>query len=326
MRRLFVLLGFAAALGLVGVRPAVAQSARYAVVVQGASGDPQYATLHRGWVDSLASVLRDKLGFDADHLFILTEEPRANEQKSTAEVVKTVLARLAKDTKADDLVFVMLIGHGSGDGPAAKFNLIGPDLTAAEWAALLQPIAARTAIVDSTSSSFAYLAGLSGKNRVVITATGNFAQRYHTVFPEAFISALTATDADADKNGRISLLEAFNYASRLVALHYEQDGHLSTETAVFDDNGDGKGRSAAQTGDDGVVAGLTYLDVVAQPKSSDPAVQALLVRQQQLVEQIDELRRRRPTMAPIDFDRQFETLIIDLATVSRDVRRKTGKQ
>jgi hypothetical protein len=142
------------------------------------------------------------------------------------------------------------------------------------------------------------------------------------VFPDAFIQALTAGDADADKNGRISLLEAFTYASRLVALHYEQVGYMSTETAVFDDNGDGKGRSAAQTGDDGVIAGLTYLDVLAAPKVSDPAVQALLVRQQQLTDQIDALRRQRPSMAPLDFDRQFETLIIELATVSRDVRRR----
>jgi hypothetical protein len=322
MSRFSWLLGFVAAITLIGVRPAAAQTARYAVIVQGASGDPQYATQHRAWVDGLAIVLRDKLGFDAAHLVLLTEEPRANEIKSTAESVKATLARLAKDTKADDLVFVMLIGHGSGDGPAAKFNLVGPDMTAVEWAALLQPIPARLAVVDSTSSSFTFLAGLSGKNRVVITATGSYSQRFHTVFPDAFIQALTAGDADADKNGRISLLEAFTYASRLVALHYEQVGYMSTETAVFDDNGDGKGRSAAQTGDDGVIAGLTYLDVLAAPKVSDPAVQALLVRQQQLTDQIDALRRQRPSMAPLDFDRQFETLIIELATVSRDVRRR----
>jgi hypothetical protein len=192
MQRFCSLFGIVVAIALISVRPAAAQGARYAVIVQGASGDPQYATQHRAWVDSLATVLRDKLGFDADHILLLTEEPKANEQKSTAEVVKATMARLAKDTKADDLVFVMLIGHGSGDGPAAKFNLVGPDLTAAEWAALFDPIAARVAIVDSTSSSFAYLAGLSGKNRIVITATGSFAQRYHTVFPDAFIAALTA--------------------------------------------------------------------------------------------------------------------------------------
>ncbi len=312
-------------LAAVTAAPAAAQSARYAVIVQGASGEPQYATQHRGWVDALANVLKTKMGFEAAQIVLLTEEPKPGELKGTAENVKATLARLAKDTKPDDLVFVMLIGHGSGDGAAAKFNLVGPDLTAAEWSALFQPIQARVVVVDSTNSSFPFLSGLAGKNRVVITATNKYSQVYHTVFPEAFIQALTAPEADADKNGRISLFEAFTYASRLVALHYEQDGHLSTETAILDDTGDGKGRVATDTGDDGVVAGLTYLDVVAVPKSGDPAVQALLVRQQQLTEQIDDLRRRRPAMSSDDFDREFEKLIIDLATVSRDVRRKGGK-
>ncbi|HEX5069545.1 MAG TPA: hypothetical protein VFV78_04950 [Vicinamibacterales bacterium] len=324
MRRLLTWSLCAVAIALAGVRPAAAQ-ARFAVIVQGASGDPQYATQHRGWVDGLAKVLRERLGIDGAHLFLLTEEARAGELKSTAENVKVTLAGIAKTAKADDLVFVMLIGHGGGDGPAAKFNLVGPDLTGEEWSALLQPISARLAVVDSTSLSFAYLAGLAGKNRVIITATGKFGEKYHTFFPEAFITALTATEADADKNGRVSLLEAFTYASRLVAQHYEQVGYLSTETAMIDDNGDGKGRSAAQTGDDGPVAALTYLDAVAMPTSSDPAIQALLTRQQQLTEQVDDLRRRRAAMTPEEFDRDFEKLIIELATVSRDVRKRTGK-
>ena len=62
----------------------------------------------------------------------------------------------------------------------------------------------------------------------------------------------------------------------------------------------------------------------AKPTSSDPAVQALLDRQQQLAQQVDELRRKRPSMPPEAFDEQFEPLIIELATVSRDIRRKAG--
>lgn len=311
--------------GLLAPPAAPAEGARYAVIIQGASGDPEYATQHRSWVDALAKLLRERCGIDPARLILLTDEPKDGELRSTAENVRAALGRLAKEAKPDDLVFMMLIGHGSGDGAAAKFNLVGPDLTVEEWSALLQPISARIAVVDSTSSSFPFLAGLSGKNRIVMTATNSFAQRYHTVFPQAFIQALSAPDADADKNGRISLLEAFTYASRLVAQHYEQEGHLSTEHAVFDDNGDGKGRDATAAGDDGAVAGLTFLDVVAAPKSSDPEVQQLLIRQQTLVEQIDDLRRRRASMSADDFDREFEKLIVDLALVSRDVRKRTGK-
>lgn len=321
-RLIVVLAAFLAALA----QPAVAaEGARFAIVVQGASGEPQYASLHRTWVDALAGMLRDKMKLDAAHLFVLTETPKEGELKSTAENVRTVVDKIAKAAKADDLVFMMLIGHGTGDLAAAKFNLIGPDLTSAEWNDLLKPIPARLAIVDSTSSSFPFLAGLSGKNRIVITATNSFAQKYHTVFPQQFIVALTASEADADKNGRISLLEAFTYASKLVTLHYEQAGYMSTEIAVFDDTGDGKGRAASVAGDDGVVAGLTYLELPSVPKSSDPAVQQLLNRQQELSEQIDDLRRRRPSISADEFDREFEKLIIELATVSRDVRRRMGR-
>ena len=324
MKRL-LLLTVAATLLIVSATPAFADGKRYAVIVQGASGDPQYATLHRGWVDSLATLLRSEFKIDGPALSILVETPKDGELRSTAESVRTVFGRLAKETKADDLVFVMLIGHGSGDAAAAKFNLIGPDLTAEEWGALLKPVPARIAFVDSTSSSFPFLAGLAGPNRIVITATSTYGQKYHTVFPDAFIKAMTASEADADKNGRISVMEAFTYASRLVAQHYEQAGTMSTERASIDDTGDGKGRDANTTGEDGNVAAFTYLAPSAIPTVSDPEVQQMLLRQQSLTEQVDDLRRRKATMSAADFDQEFEKLIVDLALVSRDIRRKIKK-
>ena len=38
----------------------------------------------------------------------------------------------------DDVVFIVLIGHGTFDGKVAKFNLRGPDMTPADFAALLK--------------------------------------------------------------------------------------------------------------------------------------------------------------------------------------------
>jgi hypothetical protein len=131
-----------------------AEGARYAVIVQGASGEPDYATVHRLWVDTLAAVLRERFGIDASHLIILAEQPKAGELRSTAEDVRATLGRLAKETTGADLVFIMLIGHGSGDGATAKFNLVGPDLAVEDWNALLRPIAARLAL--STHGSTRY--------------------------------------------------------------------------------------------------------------------------------------------------------------------------
>lgn len=303
---------------------AAAEGSRFAVVVQGASGEDQYATLHRGWVNALTTILRDRFKLDAAHLTLLVEQPGPGEERSTAENVRAALARLAKQVKTDDLLFVVFIGHGGGDGTDAKFNLVGPDLTIADWNALLKPVIGRIAVVDTTSSSFAFLKGLAAPGRVVVTATASFAQKYHTVFPDAFIRALSAPAADADKNNRISLLEAFTHASRLVSQHYEQAGTMATEQAMLDDTGDGVGRLATAAGPDGAVAGFTYLDAVELPKVADPEVQQLLLKRQALTEQVDDLRRRRQMMGAEDFDREFERLIIELSVVSRDVRRRIG--
>ncbi len=307
--------------------PASAQAQHYAVVIQGASGEDQYAALHRRWVDTLVTVLRDRFKYDAAHLIIHAEKPGAGEQPATADAVRATFARVAPLLKAQDQLFVLFIGHGTAEAGDAKFNLVGRDLTIAEWGALLKPIAGRIAVVDSTSASFPFLAGLAAPGRIVITATSSPGQRFHTMFPEGFVQAFTTDASDLDKNGRVSLLEAFTFASRQVKQHYEQAGTMVTEIAMMDDDGDGKGRNATETGGDGTIAGLMYLQAPAVATSADPETQRLLVRQQALTEQVDELRRRRPTMTPADYDREFETLIIELSVVSRDVRRRAaGRQ
>jgi hypothetical protein len=313
------------AIGSLGApAPANAQGVRRAVLVQGASGEPQYRTLHRGWLDRLATVLRDDLKFDAASLTILAERPGEGEEPATAESVRRVFEQLAGTAGPDDLLFVMMIGHGSGVGADAKFNLVGPDLAAAEWKALVDPVAGRLVFVDATSASFGFLQTLAAPGRVVITATNSPAQRYHTVFPDAFIEALTAGAADQDQNGRISMLEAFTHASRLVAQHYEQAGTLATEHAAIDDTGAGTGRRAGDEGADGAVAEATYLGTVAAPTSTDPEILKLLVRQQALTSELDALKRQRPTMSAEEYDREFERLATELAVVSREIRARGG--
>lgn len=324
--RLGVLLWAAAIVWALPTPARAADGARFALLVQGASGEEQYAVLHRRWLDSLASVLTERFKYDAAHLIVLSEQPKGTEQKSTAENVRTTMARLAKTMTAADQLVIIFIGHGGGEGPDAKFNLVGPDLTVQDWNALLKPVPGRLAIVDTTSSSFPYLAGLAAKDRVVITATSTYSQRFHTQFPDGFVQALTSPDADLDKNGRISLQEAFIFASRSVKQYYEQKGTMATESAVLDDTGAGTGKDAtALASADVGLAGLTYLEGVAVPTSTDPETQRLLARQQALTEQLDELRRRKASMAADQYDKQFEALMLELASVSRDVRQKTGR-
>jgi len=305
------------------VTQAVAQE-RYALLIQGASGEEQYEKLHRGWLETLAGVLRETYRYDAKHLIVLADQPKTGERLSNAEGVRTSLEAL-KTLSPNDQLIVVLIGHGAAQGGEAKFQLVGPDLSVAEWKVLLDPIKARTAIVATSSASFPFLAGLSAPGRVIISATNSAAQRYHTVFPQLFVDAFKDPQADLDKDGRISLMEAFTYASRGVAAYYQQKGTMATENALIDDDGDSVGHLATAAAPDGKVAALTYFGGVTVATSTDPETQRLLARQQQLTEQVDELRRKQGSMPQADYDKQFEQLMLDLAQVSAEVRKRTAK-
>jgi hypothetical protein len=298
---------------------------RYALLVQGAAGGDDYEKLHRGWLDTLTGLLRSSFHYDAKHLLVLADQPKADEQMANAANVRAVLDGLTKSLAANDQLIIVLIGHGTAQNGDPKFNLVGPDLTVAEWKALLAPIKARTAVVATTSSSFPFIQGLSAPGRVIITATNSGAQRYHTVFPERFLAAFKDTQADLDKDGRISLMEAFTYASRGVAEYFQQKGTMVTENAMIDDDGDGVGHLATAAAPDGKVAALTYFGAAAAMTSTDPETQRLIARQQQLTEQVDELRRKQSAIPAAEYDKQFEQLMVDLAQVSAEVRKRTTK-
>lgn len=305
---------------------AAAQGGQYGLVVAGASGDPEYAKMHRAWVTSLTSTLRGRYKMEPARLTVLVEQPEAGEDRATAENVRAAIGRLVKQMKPEDQLFVMLIGHGGGTMAEAKFNLIGPDLTVGEWNDLLKPLPGRLVFVNASSASFAFIKGLAAPNRIVITATDSQRQVFHPTFAGSFIEALSADIADTDKNGRLSLLEVFNYASRLVTERYEQAGTLPNEHALFDDTGDGEARDAKGTGKDkdGDIAGLTYLDTVARPTSSDPEIQKLLDRQASLTQQIDDLRKRRQSLPVEKYEEEFEKLVTELAIVTQELK-KRGK-
>lgn len=313
--------------GATAMGPLVAQpsGSRHALLIQGASGEPRFATMHRGWLDSLAALLVDRFGYDPANVTIVAERPGEGEVRATAENVRTVAGRLAGTLTDADQLLVVFIGHGTGQGDDARFNLVGPDLSVADWRALLDPIRASLVVVDTTSGSFPYLAGLAAPGRIVITATNSPAQQYHTIFPDALVRALESGDTDQNKDGRISVLEAFTAASRLVREHYEQAGILATETAVIDPTGDGKGLLATAEFPSNSPAALWYLDAPRTATTDDPELQKLLARQQALSERIDDLRRRRDSLPEAEFTRQLEALLTELAEVSREVRRRSGE-
>lgn len=293
---------------------------RFALLVEGAAGDQAHGDLQRKLLSQLGDRFRGDYKLDAQHLTVLASQPLPAEGKSTAIEVKAAIAKIAAQAKPLDTVFVMLIGHGSWDGTDAKFNLVGPDLTADEWAALLKPVAGKVVFVNTTPSSSPFLKAMAGPNRITITATDQPGQKYDTVFADAFVQALGASVADLDKDNRISMWEAFAYASRVVRQTYEQKGLMQPEHAALDDDGDGTGRQATGDGKDGTLSSLTFIDAAIASRPADPELQQMMQRQEQLLLKLDELKKQKAKMKPEEYQPAWETLIIDIAMVSRDVR------
>ena len=300
-----------------------AAETRWAVIISGASGGEKYAEQMRDWREGLRSAMVDRYGFKAEHVRLLVDESVTTGEKGSADNVRKIFTEIKKAGTKDDFVLVVLLGHGTYDGEVAKFNLVGPDLTAKDWTDLLAGVQGRLALVNTTEASFPFLESLAAKGRVVITATDSAAQKYATVFPEYFVKAIREASTDLDKNGRTSLFEVFVAASAAVKQHYEQNGQLATERAVLDDNGDGKGREATTEGPDGGVARLSYLDAESAAESANPEIAALARRRRTLEMQAEEHKQLKGVMPDAEWNAAFEKLMLDLAQVSAEIRKKS---
>jgi hypothetical protein len=306
---------------LLSSSPALGQQ-RYALIVTGATGGPLYAVQYREWSEWLSKALLERLKFDPTHVITLSETDTP-ESAATAANVRSQIATLRRALQRDDVLLIVLIGHGTFDGVDAKFNLVGPDMESAEWATLLRGMPGRLVVVNSAAASFPFLERLAGPRRIIISATDSVAQRFDTVFPEHFINALADDGADIDKNGRVSIWEAFAFAGAGVRRYYQQRGQLTTERPLLDDTGDGIGRESTGTADDGSFASRTYLDQTpADAAPTDEVLLKLLEKRAALEAEVDDLKIKKAFMQPLEYAAEFERLMIELARVSRDIRQR----
>lgn len=206
------------------------------IVVVGAAGEQQYAEQFAQWAG-----LWEKACSKAGARFITIGIDNLDAQSDRAKLQK-ILAD--ESGQRDSALWLILIGHGTFDGRAAKFNLRGPDLSADDLAEWLEPIRRPIAVINSASSSAPFLTKLSAPGRVVITATKSGFEQNYARFAGYISQAIIDPQADLDKDGQTSLLEAFLTASHRTSEFYSSAGRLATEHAILDDNGDGLGTRA----------------------------------------------------------------------------------
>ena len=201
------------------------------IVVTGAPGTDAYGQLFSEWSDQWKTVAKQ-----AEASFQQVEQP---EQGDAREALEAILSEEAR--KSPHPLWLVFIGHGTFDGKRAKFNLRGPDLEARELAAWLKDFDRPLIIINCSSSSAPFLKGLSSKGRIVITATRSGFEQNFCRLGGFLATTIGDLSADLDKDGQVSLLEAWLIAGKRTVAFYEEEGRLVTEHSLLDDNGDAKG-------------------------------------------------------------------------------------
>ena len=324
-RLLFCVLVLAAA-------PAAAQETHVAVIV-GLAGEPEHGEAFRRWAGSLVDHATGRMGIPKDRIVYLLDDPQQDGARATGKAtraeVEKALGAIGSRAKADDVVFIVLIGHGTFDGKVAKFNLPGPDMTGADFAAVLKTFATKNIVfVNTSSASGPFVAALASVARVVVTATRSGAEQFATLFGGYFIDALASDAADADKNKRVSVLEAFNAAKAEVARAYQQRGVMLTELALLEDNGDGEGTmDPAADGKDGGVAAVLSMGTPTEALKlpDDPKLRQLHEERRELERRVEAVKLLKGSMDAAKYTAELEKALTDLARKSAEIRALEGK-
>jgi hypothetical protein len=312
---------------LLAVRPALAQSSSYALIVSSASGNSEFKEKFWNWSSQMVQILKDEMRIPRENIVLLTEDPSMNATLVNGKATKAELAKafdgLVAKMPADGQLLVFLIGHGSFDGVDYKFNLVGPDATAAELKTWLDRFEKRRVVlVSSTPCSGVLIKTLSRNGRVVITATKSEFESNDTIFGQFFVEAFKNKAADTDKNSEVSMLEAYLYTAQRVEAWYKEQGRLATEHPLLEDNGDATGvaRPSPANGE-GLLAAKVSLQApataVATTGAASPELQALGAEKQRLEGAIQDLKYKKATVPEAEYNKQMESLLIQLAQTNQ---------
>jgi hypothetical protein len=167
--------------------------------------------------------------------------------------------------------------------------------------------------VNTASSSGAFQQPLAGPGRTIVTSTKTGGEKNEPVFAGFFAEAFKDNAADTDRNGRVSVAEAFEYAKAKVTATYQKAGTILTEHATLDDSREGKFAATLFLASDRARSDATA-------KVADPALRALLEAQHTLEDQVTALKLKKDMLPAADYDQQMEKLLTELAQKARAIR------
>jgi hypothetical protein len=300
---------------LVVAAPALAAET-HLLIVAGLGGDPRQRDAFHAQALALASAAETRLGLRHENVACLTESPErdpsaidgrsdARQRRRRAREAEGARTAGRQRLRVPDRARQLRRRRG-------PLQSSGPDLTPARLSEWLAPLREQQLVVVSTASaSGCFAEALAAPGRIVVTATKSGQERNQTVFGEHFVAALTGQGADVDKNGRVSVLEAFEYATREVARFYESEKRLQTEHARLEDAG-GLAQSTFLQGDSRAAD-------AEEKETDDPALAPLYAARRELERQIEALRSRKQELAPERYTEQLEGLLVKLAQQNESI-------
>ncbi|MDB4877612.1 MAG: hypothetical protein JWM41_4058 [Gemmatimonadetes bacterium] len=314
--------------------PVPSKAQTHLVIVSGLGGDKKYTDSFAKIASTIADAASKRFLLPDSEIVWLSEDSVSTRPhfrgQSTKVNVERLLGQLATRAGPGDQVVLVLIGHGSGEGEDTKISIPGPDLSARDFAQLLSRFPTqKLAFVNLTSASGDMLPVLSASNRVIITATKSSFERNESRFAQYFADALSKDVADTDKDGRVSLLEAFRYAVAETKRVYETDTRLQTEHAQLEDMGakTGVAEPDGRTGE-GLLARRFFLDgaYITRAGANDPRLATLYKEKFTLEDEIEQLRTKKAAMAANAYDDALEGLLVQLARKAKTIREIEGRK
>ena len=231
-------------------------------------------------------------------------------------------------------LWLVLIGHGTFAMNVARFNLRGPDVTAAELNEWLTPIDRPLIVVNAASCSGPFINALSGPGRTIVTATRSGTEQNFARFGGYFADAIGSAASDLDHDDAVSVGEAFATAAAEVQRFYEREDRIATEHALLDDNGDGRGTPAAAMSDSAasVLADPGLVDgkragrlTIAIDDSTPPLSGDELNRREELEAQLDDLRGRKSDLPEEQYWSEVESIAVQLASIYEAATARAAK-
>ena len=293
---------------------------RRVMIITGAGGEKEYTELFAKWGGDLAKAFDG----NAAEMVHITNKPEDIDGRKTVE---STLKKWVE--KPEGEIWILLVGHGTFDGKAAKFNLVGNDASDADFKHWLKPHRGPLVFINTSSCSAPFIRTLSGPNRVVATATKSGYEQNFCRFGGYMAAALGNAEADLDKDGAVSVLEAFLIASRQAGEFYRENDRLVSENALLDDNGDGMGTPAdwfrgvrtqkkakGKSSADGKLSRLVF-PVIPLAEKGIPT--PLRKKRLAIEAKIETLRSLKKTLDAEVYYRDLEKLFLELATTNDEI-------